>query len=355
MLNLSDLGEGWVNDLGRWYSYRFMYSFIYTASTNFDITDYICFWKIHWFSFFPKIWPCRKIGPGQLTVTICTSWVVLEYPVQHTKLLGYNYRAIGSGEEDFQMFLHGGHFGYVTWTVWTNFRSPMPRRLHVKFGFNRPSGFRGEDVWKKLATHTYIPTDDRGELTRGRDKPHRSISLHFVGQDILQNCIHFSAEKSLEFLEQNLISLFVLITRSSDKDERYRSPHSSISSVDQDILQNRIYFSAGKKKRKKKDNLEFLSSNFDFSIRSQGVPIKINETAYRNVLFYLWTQISLNVAYLFLQKNSRLFFVSKFWCLYSIKRMPDKDKQDLLPHRCLSFVNQDSPQNYIYFLRMFCQ
>ena len=37
-----------------------------------------------------------------------------------------------------------------------NFRSPGPRRL-MKFGFNRPSGFRG-DVWKYW--HTYIHTTE---------------------------------------------------------------------------------------------------------------------------------------------------------------------------------------------------
>ena len=41
---------------------------------------------------------------------------------------------------------HGGHLGHVTWTIYTNFRSPFPRRLHIKFGFDWSSGFRGEDV-----------------------------------------------------------------------------------------------------------------------------------------------------------------------------------------------------------------
>ena len=56
----------------------------------------------------------------------------------------------GSGEEDFlkvfAIYGHGGHLGHVTLTIYTNFRSPFPRRLHIKFGFDWPSGFRGEDV-----------------------------------------------------------------------------------------------------------------------------------------------------------------------------------------------------------------
>ena len=55
----------------------------------------------------------------------------------------------GSGEDFFKVFAiygHGGHLGHVTWTIYINFRSPFPRRLHIKFGFDWPRGFRGEDV-----------------------------------------------------------------------------------------------------------------------------------------------------------------------------------------------------------------
>ena len=50
----------------------------------------------------------------------------------------------GSGEEDFwrvfTIYGRGGHLGHVTQTPWTNFRSPIPLRLHTKFGFDRQSG-----------------------------------------------------------------------------------------------------------------------------------------------------------------------------------------------------------------------
>ena len=66
----------------------------------------------------------------------------------HTKFRGN--RSAGSGEEFFlyifNIYGHGGHLGHVTWTIYTNFRSPFPRRLQIKFGFDWPSGFRGEDV-----------------------------------------------------------------------------------------------------------------------------------------------------------------------------------------------------------------
>ena len=66
----------------------------------------------------------------------------------HTKFC--ENQPAGSGEEDFLRVLtiygHGGHLGHVTWTIYINFLSPFPRRLHIKFGFDWPSGFRGEDV-----------------------------------------------------------------------------------------------------------------------------------------------------------------------------------------------------------------
>ena len=60
-----------------------------------------------------------------------------------------DHRTSGS-EEDFLRFLpYMGilpYLGHVTWTIYINFPSPFPRRLHIKFGFDWPSGFRGEDV-----------------------------------------------------------------------------------------------------------------------------------------------------------------------------------------------------------------
>ena len=66
----------------------------------------------------------------------------------HIKFRGN--RPAGSGEEDFErvftIYVHGGHLGHVTQLPRTNFRPPYPRRLHIKFGFDWPSGVREEDV-----------------------------------------------------------------------------------------------------------------------------------------------------------------------------------------------------------------
>ena len=40
----------------------------------------------------------------------------------------------------------GDHLGHVTQMPRTNFRSPYPRRLNIKFGFDQSSGFGEEDL-----------------------------------------------------------------------------------------------------------------------------------------------------------------------------------------------------------------
>ena len=46
----------------------------------------------------------------------------------------------------FTIYGHCGDLGHVTWTICTKFGSPFPRRFRIKFGFDWPSGFRGEDL-----------------------------------------------------------------------------------------------------------------------------------------------------------------------------------------------------------------
>ena len=46
----------------------------------------------------------------------------------------------------FTIYGHGGHLGHVTCTIYINFLSHFPRRIHMKFGIGLPVGFREEDV-----------------------------------------------------------------------------------------------------------------------------------------------------------------------------------------------------------------
>ena len=51
----------------------------------------------------------------------------------------------GSGGEDFRrvftIYGRGGHLGHVTQMPRIKFCSPYPWRLHINFGFDRPSSF----------------------------------------------------------------------------------------------------------------------------------------------------------------------------------------------------------------------
>ena len=50
-----------------------------------------------------------------------------------------DHRNSGFGEDFFKVFTiygDGGHLGHVTCTIYINFRSPFPRRLHIKFGLD---------------------------------------------------------------------------------------------------------------------------------------------------------------------------------------------------------------------------
>ena len=66
----------------------------------------------------------------------------------HTKFHGN--RPTSSGKEDFRVVFtiygRGGHLGHVTWISRSNLKCHYPRRLHIKFQLDRPSGFREEDL-----------------------------------------------------------------------------------------------------------------------------------------------------------------------------------------------------------------
>ena len=83
------------------------------------------------------------MGQCQLRVIIYINFVELEYILLHAKF--HDHRTISSVGEDLRVFTineHGGHLGHVTCTIYINFLSHSPRRLHAKFGFDLPSGFR---------------------------------------------------------------------------------------------------------------------------------------------------------------------------------------------------------------------
>ena len=70
-----------------------------------------------------------------------------ESPMLHTKFRGN--RPASSGEEDFLNFYHIWAWA-PSWSCDLDhlykLSFPFPRRLHIKFGFDWPSGFREEDL-----------------------------------------------------------------------------------------------------------------------------------------------------------------------------------------------------------------
>ena len=73
---------------------------------------------------------------GQSPKCYIPSFIVIGPPVPEKKIFLMVFTVYG----------HGGHLGHVTWTIYINFRSPLLRMLYMKFGFDWPSGFRGEDL-----------------------------------------------------------------------------------------------------------------------------------------------------------------------------------------------------------------
>ena len=125
------------------------------------------------------------------------------------------HQPFGSGEDFLKVFTiygHDGHLGHVTRTIWTNFRSPIPRRLHMKFGFNRPSGFWGEDVWKcwhTHTTHTYIRTT---EACLSYRLTHTQLTM-YICRPFQYDCTSRPYELVLVALQSVVVSLqCVLVT-----------------------------------------------------------------------------------------------------------------------------------------------
>ena len=60
--------------------------------------------------------------------------------ILHAKFQDHTCRTSGSEEEEslkvFIIYGHAGHLGHVILTIYINFCSPFPRRLHMKFGID---------------------------------------------------------------------------------------------------------------------------------------------------------------------------------------------------------------------------
>ena len=102
--------------------------------------------------------PYRKIGQGHDLYKLCRAPVTgASHHVSKSLAFWFWRRRF---LKVFSIYSHGGHLGHVTLTIYIYFLSPFPRTLHMKFGFDWPSGFRGEDVsllWKYTCIYTVAP------------------------------------------------------------------------------------------------------------------------------------------------------------------------------------------------------
>ena len=64
------------------------------------------------------------------------SFFEIDPPVLEKKIFGRVFTIYG----------HHGHLGHVTWIIYIHIDYLFLLMLHIKFGFDWPSGFRGDDV-----------------------------------------------------------------------------------------------------------------------------------------------------------------------------------------------------------------
>ena len=153
MLNLSDLGPRSMNDLDFWHSQNFMYLFSCLHLTNFDtklVTKVSFSVQKHKGQY--------DLAIKRLTVNAGSSFEkTWEY--SSTQCYTPSINNISHYVPKKKIFtIYGGYLGHVTRTFRANFRSPIPRPLHVKFDSDWPSSFWADlrsvyddDGWQKPA------------------------------------------------------------------------------------------------------------------------------------------------------------------------------------------------------------
>ena len=163
-----------TSSVQKWWTWLHVYTFEYNSNRKMKNVSFS-----HSNAHGTKNWPCLKIGHGQPRVMNYINLVALQTLMLHAKFQG-NWPS-DSGEEDFfkvlSIFEHGCHLGQAIWIIYINFCSPFPRRLNIKFGFDRPSGFREEDVWKMWTDAGRRRTTDHGYTISSPCEPEGSGEL----------------------------------------------------------------------------------------------------------------------------------------------------------------------------------
>ena len=93
-----------------------------------------------------KMFPLNEIFTVFLFKCMCP---VMTFP--------QNRSMSSQGHDFFTIYLHGGRLGHVTWVIIYTL-VPSPFMHHIKFGFDWPSGFKGEERLEYYGNvHVYCP------------------------------------------------------------------------------------------------------------------------------------------------------------------------------------------------------
>ena len=88
-------------------------------------------------------------GSGELKMVKVNPGSSFEKKNGHIRVTDAVYQVSRSSASWFwrSFFIIYGH-GHVNWNIWKIFIPHIPWGLYMKFGFNRPDGFRAKEVWK---------------------------------------------------------------------------------------------------------------------------------------------------------------------------------------------------------------
>ena len=140
-----------------------------------------------------QIWPCHK--HGHHLNEFGSTWVRdAVYQVSRSSASWFRKRRF---LKVFAMYGPGSHLGHVTQNIWTNFHPNIPwRRLHMKFGFKRPSVFWGKEVWN---------VESEWPWTTVSERPWTWVVINFHVLIYLTMCTNFHITDSdlLSFWKKN--------------------------------------------------------------------------------------------------------------------------------------------------------
>ena len=139
-------GQGAYSPRGQSFDVSRNFLSLRSSVASFESQTTIVSEKIHCFTFFPyksirdQIWPCHRSRSTQGHYSNKSgSTRAPDAALQVSRSSAFWFRRWFFNV--FTIYGHGGHLGHKTRTVWTNFRSPIPWTLYMKFIWNLASNY----------------------------------------------------------------------------------------------------------------------------------------------------------------------------------------------------------------------